>query len=34
VDEISSAKDAPAGTVEDPNPSPNSRLVVELKVQP
>jgi hypothetical protein len=34
VDEISSAKDATAGTVEDPSPSPNSRLVIELKVQP
>lgn len=34
VDEISSTKDAPTGTVEDPNPSPNSRLAIELKVQP
>lgn len=32
ADAISSAKDSPTGTVEDPNPSPNSKLVVELKI--
>jgi len=32
LDSISAVKDSPSGTVEDPNPSPNSRLALELKI--
>jgi hypothetical protein len=34
ADAISSVRDASAGAVEDPNPTPNSKLILELRIQP